>query len=58
MSWMLSAFTMVEKAIHDDVKKNDYCTEAIQSNTKDIAKADDLMAELKPRLMFLVRRRS
>jgi hypothetical protein len=53
----LDAFTKVKKAIDDmvvalkqeqadEVKKNDYCTEAIQSNEMDIAKADDLMADL------------
>jgi len=53
----LDAFTKVKKAIDDmvvalkqeqsdEVKKNDYCTEAIQSNEMDISKADDLMADL------------
>jgi len=53
----LDAFTKVKKAIDDmvvalkqeqadEVKKNDYCTEAIQSNEMDIAKADDLMEDL------------
>jgi len=53
----LDAFTKVKKAIADmigalkteqadEVKKNDYCTETIQANEMDIAKADDLMADL------------
>lgn len=60
----LDAFTKVNKAIDDmvvalkqeqadEVKKNDYCTEALQGNEMDISKADDLMADLNAKVELL-----
>jgi len=57
----LDAFTKVKKAIDDmvavlqteqadEVKKNDYCTEELQSTEMSIAKADDLVADLQAKI--------
>merc|ERR1719359_2775702 len=57
----LDAFTKVKKAIDDmivqlkaeqadEVKKNDYCTEELQSTEMSIAKADDLKADLQAKI--------
>jgi len=57
----LDAFTKVKKAIDDmvvmlkteqadEVKKNDYCTEELQSTEMSIAKADDLKADLEAKI--------
>jgi hypothetical protein len=57
----LDAFTKVKKAIDDmvvtlkqeqadEVKKNDYCTQELQSTEMTIAKADDLKADLQAKI--------
>jgi len=57
----LDAFTKVKKAIDDmvtmlkteqadEVKKNDYCTEELQSTEMSIAKADDQAADLQAKI--------
>merc|ERR1719261_329230 len=57
----LDAFTKVKKAIDDmvatlkqeqadEVKKNDYCTQELQSTEMSIAKADDLKADLQAKI--------
>jgi len=57
----LDAFTKVKKAIDDmitmlnteqadEVKKNDYCTDELQSTEMSIAKADDLKADLQAKI--------
>jgi hypothetical protein len=57
----LDAFTKVKKAIDDmvttlkqeqadEVKKNDYCTQELQSTEMTIAKADDLSADLQAKI--------
>lgn len=57
----LDAFTKVKKAIDDmismlkteqsdEVKKNDYCTDELQSTEMTIAKADDLKADLEAKI--------
>merc|ERR1719460_1524801 len=57
----LDAFTKVKKAIDDmivtlkqeqadEVKKNDYCTQELQSTEMSIAKADDLSADLQAKI--------
>jgi len=57
----LDAFTKVKKAIDDmvvqlkaeqtdEVKKNDYCTQELQSTEMTIAKADDLAADLQAKI--------
>ena len=57
----LDAFTKVKKAIDDmvatlkqeqtdEVKKNDYCTQELQSTEMSIAKTDDLVADLQAKI--------